>query len=524
MTAETPSVLPGGGTEPTRAGSEVAPAGAGRTLLVLTYRWPPQGGVSVQRVTKFVKYLTRSGWRPVVHTVSNPYAPVKDQGLARDVPPGVAVYRTPTVEWEGVEKSLAGIVKRLRGGNGAPATAERSRASVADGEAAEDGGGDDALRREAETGTVGRTEREARRKRHGQLGAVGNFVWSRVLIPDPQIVWAGAAYLRSLAIARRERPAAIFSTSPPNSVNVLAAALARKLEIPWIADLRDPWTDGIRRKQWYPGNPGRKQREERWEREIFERASAVVVTTEATRGDFLRKYPWCPPDKVVVITNGFDPEDFAHVTPEPRFLEPGLLHVTVTGTVETLFDLMPFFTAVRDLARDDAEARRVLRVNFVGAKRQPLYDEFVAREGLADVVRFFPFQPHADSVQFLADSRVLMLCQVPREDSGAIKIQGKMCEYLYTRKPIVALTIPGETATILERTRLGRVADPRDPVAIRRLLEALLAEFTAGTLETRPDEAAIEAFDRVKQAEKLARLLDHALAGSPAHGEAGGVP
>ena len=44
-------------------------------------------GVSVQRVTKFVKYLTRRGWRPVVHTVSNPYAPVKDQGLERDVPP-----------------------------------------------------------------------------------------------------------------------------------------------------------------------------------------------------------------------------------------------------------------------------------------------------------------------------------------------------------------------------------------------------------------------------------------------------
>ncbi|HEY8515990.1 MAG TPA: glycosyltransferase [Candidatus Binatia bacterium] len=502
MASETSSIAPDHETSRTPDPAP-APSGDARTLLVLTYRWPPQGGVSVQRVTKFVKYLARKGWRPVIHTVSNPYAPVRDQGLERDVPPGVTVYRTPTVEWEAIESSLANVVRKLRGGSAKRAPARDN----GDADAA------DTLAREAATGTVGRTEREARRMRHGQLGALGNFVWSRLLVPDPQIVWAGAAYVRSLAIARRERPAAIFSTSPPNSVNVLAAALARKLDVPWIADLRDPWTEGPRRKQWYPGNPRRKEREERWEREIFERAHSVVVTTEATRADFLRKYPSCPPDKVVVITNGFDPEDFAHVTSEPRFLEPGLLHVTVTGTVETLFDLTPFLTAVRDLVREDADARRLLRVNFVGTKRQPLYDEFIAREGIGDVVRFFPFMPHADSVQYVADSQVLMLCQVPREDSGAIKIQGKMCEYLYTRKPILALTIPGETATILERAGVGRIVDPRDVGALRGALEQLLAEFCAGGLIVRPDEATIDEFDRAKQAEKLDRLLTAAVAG-----------
>lgn len=502
MTVESPNILPGGCTSPERAAADPETAGAGRTVLVLTYRWPPQGGVSVQRATKFVKYLARQGWRPVVHTVTNPYAPVKDQGLARDVPAGVAVYRTPTVEWEAVESQIAGLVKRLRGGGQAAGTRGA-------GEGDEDGNGAApvAPSREAETATVGRTEREARVKRHGQLGAVGNFVWSRLLVPDPQIVWAGAAYLRSLAIAKHERPDAIFSTSPPNSVNVLASMLAKKLGIPWIADMRDPWTEGIRRKQWYPGNPGRQAKEERWERDIFTRASAVVVTTEATRSDFLRKYPWCPPEKVSVITNGFDPEDFAHVTREQKFLEPGLMHVTVTGTVETLFDLMPFLAAVRDLVVADEEARRLLRVNFVGAKRQPLYDEFIAREGLGDVVRFFPFKPHAESVQYVADSSVLMLCQVPREDSGAIKIQGKFCEYLYTRKPILALTIPGETASIIERARIGRVVDPRDGEGIRRTLADLLAEFCAGRLEVHPDEPTIDEFDREKQAEKLARLL-----------------
>jgi glycosyltransferase involved in cell wall biosynthesis len=502
MTAPNTGILPGGSTEiaAQRSNDILSGAGRGRTVLVLTYRWPPQGGVSVQRVTKFVKYLSRQGWRPVVHTVTNPYAPVKDTGLAREVPSSVPVYRTPTIEWEGIETQLAGLVRRLRGGG-----AKKSAAGAG-------GGADEAPLDDADVATVGRTEREARVKRHGQLGAVGNFVWSRLMVPDPQIVWAGAAYLRSLMIARTERPDVIFSTSPPNSVNVLAAALARKLGVPWIADLRDPWTEGPRRKQWYPGNPGRKAREEAWEKEIFTRASTVVVTTEATRRDFLNKFPWCPPEKVAVITNGFDPEDFAHVTREPKFLEPGLLHFTVTGTVETLFDLMPFLTALRDLVRSRPDARAVLRVNFVGAKRQPLYDEFIAREGLGDVIRFHPFKPHSESVQYVADSTVLMLFQVPREDSGAIKIQGKMCEYLYTRKPILALTIPGETASILESAGLGHVVDPRDTDAIRRTLAGLVDEFQAGRLTVQPDEAIIDEFDRQKQSAKLARLLAEATA------------
>ena len=103
---------------------------------------------------------------------------------------------------------------------------------------------------------------------------------------------------------------------------------------------------------------------------IFEEAAHVIVVNEAAREEFLEKYPSCPPGRISVITNGFDPADFAHVTAEPRFLEGGLLHVTVTGHVETMFDLMPFFEAVRRIVESDAGDRALLRIEFVGTKRQ----------------------------------------------------------------------------------------------------------------------------------------------------------
>jgi len=41
-------------------------------VLVLTYRFPPQGGAGSQRAVKLVKYLPWFGWLPVVHTGEEP--------------------------------------------------------------------------------------------------------------------------------------------------------------------------------------------------------------------------------------------------------------------------------------------------------------------------------------------------------------------------------------------------------------------------------------------------------------------
>ncbi|MFM7736716.1 MAG: glycosyltransferase, partial [Alphaproteobacteria bacterium] len=349
--------------------------------------------------------------------------------------------------------------------------------------------------------------------RGGRFAKLQDFAWARLLVPDPQVVWLPGAFLRSLAIVRRHRVAALYSTAPPQSLNVLALALRRRTGLPWVADLRDPWTTGLHRNQWYVGNPSRRAREERWERAIFEEADHVIVVNEAAREEFLEKYPSCPPGRISVITNGFDPADFAHVTAEPRFLEGGLLHVTVTGHVETMFDLVPFFEAVRRIVESDPADRALLRIDFVGTKRQPRYDAWIAGHGLGDVIRFHAYVPHADSVQYLADSQVLMLCMTPVKEYGAVKILGKMCEYLHTRKPVLALTIPGVTSRILERAGVGTTVDPSDVDAMESVLRGYLADFRAGTLRARPNEDVIATFDRERQAAQLSEILAAAIAG-----------
>ncbi len=469
--------------------------GRGRTVLVLTYRWPPQGGGGVQRTLKLVKYLSQLGWRPVVHTVANPYSRLWDPTLQREVPPEATVYRTPTVEYESIRTALGGLGSKVL--------------HAIRGETSKTAGGGGATRGPASQPSGGGT-RESRRGR-GLAGRAEDWIWSRVLVPDPQIVWNAAAYPAGLYVARREKPDILYSSSPPNSLNVLALALARKLQLPWIADFRDPWTDGLRRRQWYPDNPARQRREERWERSIFENANHVLVTTDPARDTFVRKYPWCPPERVSVLTNGFDPADFEHVHSDKRLLEPGLLHLSLSGNVETMFDLGPFLQAVKELLDADPEARNILRINFLGTKRQPHYDSAIEEFGIGDVVRFHAYMPHERVVQLVAESDALMLCQIPAKESGGVKLPGKMFEYLYTRKPILALTIPGVTTSILNRAEVGRVVNPGDVAGIRAELAQFVYEYRNGGIPARANEDVIQTFDRRQQAVEVSGLLDDAI-------------
>ena len=77
-------------------------------LLLVTYYFPPSGGAGVQRTLKWVKYLRDFGVEPVVLTVEAGAYPKTDATLARDVPPGVAVHRTRSLDPFGAYARLTG--------------------------------------------------------------------------------------------------------------------------------------------------------------------------------------------------------------------------------------------------------------------------------------------------------------------------------------------------------------------------------------------------------------------------------
>ena len=69
-----------------------------RKVLIVTYFWPPAGGPGVQRVLKFVKYLPKFGWEPIILTVAEGEYPAIDFSLANNIPQNCKVYKTSSID------------------------------------------------------------------------------------------------------------------------------------------------------------------------------------------------------------------------------------------------------------------------------------------------------------------------------------------------------------------------------------------------------------------------------------------
>src|ERR1019366_4297849 len=70
-------------------------------------------------------------------------------------------------------------------------------------------------------------------------------VWVRgnYFIPDARKFWIKPS-VKFLSSWLKENPVSvIISTGPPHSMHLIALKLKQKLNLPWMADFRDPWTN-----------------------------------------------------------------------------------------------------------------------------------------------------------------------------------------------------------------------------------------------------------------------------------------
>ena len=460
-----------------------------KKAFLISYRFPPQGGGGVQRTLKYTKYLREFGWEPVVHTARKPFWNVWDESLLDEIPEAVAIHQTGTFEVEKVEHDLRAFVRRLRG--------RKEAASVA--------GAPAERPRKVDEATAQARKERGESARGGAAGGLKDLLYKRLLIPDQQIFWVLPALLAGRRIVRKAGCSVIHTSSPPNSLHLYGGLLARRTGLPWVADFRDPWTDGPRRRRNYVDNPRRERIENALERWVIRNADHVVVSAPPLRDRFLAKYDFLKEDRISVITNGYDVDDFEEAARiEEKVLPEDAFHFTGTGNIEHMFPAQHLFRAMASACAKHPGLRRDLRVHLVGAKRGP-YDALLEELGLADRVHYEGWVPHARSIRYLQESDALLMCMIPQEGGGNEKLSGKGFEYLYMRKPFLCLTKPGLAADLFAQTELAHVLDPADEAGIEQTLIDL---WEARSNPPAANEDLVQRFDRRNLTGKLAGIFD----------------
>jgi glycosyltransferase involved in cell wall biosynthesis len=433
------------------------------SALLVTYVWPPTGGVGAQRVLKLAKYLPEYGVTPSVLTVANPSAPLVDHSLLRDVPAGIEVVRARTFE---------------------PGYAAKQ-----------------AFWKDARADAAATWQRRAKQR----LKTVAR----QTLIPDPQVLWQPDVQRILLQRLRRRRDDIVFFTGPPFSTFLSAPLVRAAGHAAVVLDYRDEWltlrTQYEMLSRWGAAVGGAM------EHAVLRCAHAVTVATDAFRDHLLQRFAFLDPTRVVTINNGYDPDDFpsdliaSARPPADRFV------ITYAGTIFKQNSPRGLLAALRLLQSREPELSRLLTVRFIGRIVDTEADAFEGTEALG--VERVGFIDRDKIAPALAASH-MTLCLLDIMPGAERIYPAKIFELMMIGRPSLTLTPPGVLADLARRHQLGPVVAPRDAEAIAVELASVLRAWRAGTFSAHAQAVGIERYHRRAIADQFADVF-RAVAAAP---------
>ncbi|WP_157743066.1 glycosyltransferase [Micromonospora coriariae] len=429
-------------------------------MLLVSYHFPPAETVGARRPAALVAFATEQGWDVQVLT-----ATAAGSGDAPAVIPEDLVVRVaPAPKLPRLNLSPSGAPHSATGRPG-------SRIRLA------------AVRRAAN-------------RRLWRLGM-------EMLVPDPQLNWIRPAIREYLRVRGDWRPDVIVTSGPPFSGFVVAAKLARRLGVPWVADYRDLWSIGNE----YWARSRLRLAVDRWIERRLLRSVAACVTVSEPMAETLRTTFGCA---TYTIMNGIDrrplppPTTTAPVISEERAAvgeSAPMLTLAHTGYIYPgKREPGPLLDAIALLGSDAAHVHVVFAGEENGVVRAG-----VERAGVQDSVTLLGHVSAEKSwrIQAEADVLVLLMWNDPR-DAGTMS--GKMFDYLQARRPILLLGYEaGLAAKLVRERRAGVVHNDKHAIAAQ-LREWLAVKERSGRIPAVP-AAALDGLYREDQLTEYMQIL-----------------
>lgn len=437
-----------------------------KKVLIITYSFPPINRGGIIRTLKFIKYLPTYGWNSIVITAKDELRgpSAYDSSLLNDVHITTKIFRIQSFNFI----NLLHLWKRREGKN---------------------------INRDL-CGSKSFQQYVIKRV----FMPIYNIV-NQISIPDICVLWVFPAIVKAKKIIQNDNINLIYTTSPHHSTHLIGYILKKITGIPWVADFRDGWTEN---PVFKPSYKIRASIEKYMERKVLESADKIICATEPVAGEFKSAHTFIEHTKFIVITNGFDSDDFKNIstTKSTKFT------ITYTGKSDNLKTPNYFIKAVEQLADEHKELKQELQVFFVGGFPENSKHQ-IKELHIENIVRPVGYVPHHESVQYQLQTDVLLLILFEEED-GSAAYPGKLFEYIAAKKPILALTPEGITADLIRSERVGKVVPPRDINAIKEAIHEMYLQYKQGTLELK-NTKSYEMFDRKELTRQLAEVFDEVI-------------
>ena len=252
------------------------------------------------------------------------------------------------------------------------------------------------------------------------LGWAYGFQANLFLIPDLTAGWDRVVMQQASNAVEKFNPSVIISSSGGFTAHVAGSEFGRRLRVPFVADLGDPWALN---PIWPATLPWRKRQNWKMESAALNEAAAITVTTETTAEMYRTLFPKA---RVEVLPMGYSSDEL----PGRSATENELPRVTYIGVAyRTSRNLIPIFDGL-------GRANEMKRLEFrVVGPHSWFFERHVNREEM-DFVQFVDRVPYAESIEQIRQSDVLLVVG----NSGKLQVPGKALMFLGSGRPIVLVS------------------------------------------------------------------------------------
>lgn len=314
-------------------------------------------------------------------------------------------------------------------------------------------------------------------------------------IPDRTIGWYPTAIREGRKLFQHWAPDIIFTTVPPFTSLIVASKLARIIDVPWVADYRDLWSD----HGYYSGSDLRKKNDKFIEKRVLSNCSGLITVTDS----WVKLLKDARNMAVELAMNGFDPDDFEKI--KPKFLYPDHLTILYAGALyQGKRDPLKLFEALAKMGEDAKKVKVLLYTEFGKDELSDEQRKVIKDNNLEGQIVCSTYIPQSELHSIMAATDILLLLRWDDKRENGV-IAGKLFEYIGAGKPILSVGgTEGEAADIIRDNNFGLVSNDEDEIA-----EYLIEKLRDRTNSPNPNR---DKFMRAVQFEKIEKFMDGLIA------------
>ena len=312
--------------------------------------------------------------------------------------------------------------------------------------------------------------------------------------PDLKRGWIYFAKRKLKVLLKNNNFSAVITTAPPPSVNLLGLEVKKKLQLPWIADLRDYWFSLPIEKIYSDG--WNKNYSLRLKTKIQKYADKII----SVNNDIKKYY-----GRGEVIMNGSDLSVLEQWQKSDRIFTEKLT-IGLLGTFNYLVPVEPLFLAIRKIIDSNKILESKLQIIHAG-NTDDQFDALIDKYNLSNVVVKKGYLERSLAIEALLSSDLLYI-GVNKFDGYNI-LPGRIFDYLVSGKPVLGL-VPenSDIAVLLDEYQYGTSITDYDIEKVAKYLTTILEKKNKDNIPPESHNYDAEKYTMPVLAKKYAEVLD----------------